>query len=125
VTDPVIQKRNRANKRRGSAFEVGLREFLKSSEFDVERIARKGKRDIGDLVLVDDIGHHWVIEAKDVARNELSKWVAEAAVEADHYAEHARIDRGLVHWVVVWKRRGQPLGKAYVITDLNEWVMGL
>jgi len=120
-----IARRNRSNKRRGAAWEVALREYLKSHKFFVERIARKGSKDIGDLVLVDDFDCHWVVEAKDVARPEWSKWCAEAIVEADHYAEHAGVDRSMVHWVVIWKRRKGGVGKAYVVSELDEWVRSL
>lgn len=120
-----LSKRNRANKRRGSGWEVLLRTFIKGQGFFVERIARKGKKDIGDLVVIDDFGDHWIIEAKDVSTPKLSQWCAEAAAEADHYAEHAGIPRERVHWVVVWKRRQHGVERSYVVTELGEWAASL
>lgn len=120
-----IARRNRGNKRRGSAWETLLRTFLVEQGLDAERVARKGSSDIGDIVIRLEDGHHIVIEAKDVARYDFAQWVAEAEVEAHNYAQHRRINEDFVHPVVIYKRRRHGVEKAYVVMELGAWVNSL
>lgn len=119
--DPGITKRNRASKRRGSHWEVTVRNWLVAAGITAVRIARRGRRDIGDVVAITEDGHHFVIECKDVARADWANWCAQAELEAKQYAEYNDLDEDLVHWVVIWKRRRQTPDKAYVITSLEQW----
>lgn len=119
--DPGITKRNRASKRRGSHWEVTVRNYLSSLGINAVRIARRGSKDIGDVVAITADGHHFVIECKDVARAEWSGWCEEAEREAAAYAEHMGLDMEYVHWVVIHKRRRLGVEKAYVVTSLGEW----
>lgn len=115
-------KRNRANKRRGAAWESALRNYLVDQGLDAERVARKGSQDIGDVAVRMDDGHEFVIEAKDTTRPDLAGWLREAEVEARQYAQHRRISPDLVHPVVVFKRRSSGVDKAYVVMELGRWV---
>jgi len=123
--DPGITKRNRASKRRGTSFEVLVRNFLSSMGLNAVRIARRGKEDIGDVVVITDDGHHWIIECKDVAKANWSGWIGEAEREAAAYAKHMGLDEECVHWVVIHKRRQKGVEHAYVVTSMAEWVRSL
>lgn len=123
--DPRITKRNRASKRRGSHWEVTVRNWLVAAGITAVRIARRGRRDIGDVVAITEDGHHFVIECKDVARADWANWCAQAELEAKQYAEYNDLDEDLVHWVVIWKRRRYTPDKAYVITSLEQWATTL
>ena len=123
--DSGLSKRNRGNKRRGAHWEVTIREYLLKLGLKVQRLTRNGSKDIGDLVVFTDNGHHYIIEAKDVSTSSLAQWCSEAEVEADNYAQLNRLDRGWVHWIVVWKRRRHGVERAYVMTSLEEWAAGL
>lgn len=120
-----LSKRNRANKRRGAAWEVAIRNFLFDAGLKAERVARKGANDIGDVAVEMDDGHTFVIEAKDTVRPELAQWIREAQVEADNYARHKHISPDFVHPVVIYKRRQNGVERAYVVMELGDWVDSL
>ena len=108
------------NKQRGSAFESALAKYLRERGHDAERLALRGNRDEGDLVLRLPTGDRFVIEAKATARIDLAGWVAQAEAEVKNYGEH----RGIMPagFAVVYKRRGYGIGQSYVIMPLDEWI---
>lgn len=122
MTDPNIRRRNRANKRKGTAWETAIRNYLTEAGLDAERVAKKGSSDIGDVVVRLDDGHHMLIEAKDTIRPQLSEWLREAEVEAENYARHRRVNVEYVHPVVIYKRRSHGVDKAYVVMELKRWM---
>lgn len=111
-----------ANKRKGTQWEVDLRDRLRGDGFDVERLALSGAQDEGDLVL--KLGPLWsdtfIIEAKNAGRMDLAGWIAEAQTEAINYADHRGIS--VPHWVVAHKRRGKGVGESYVTMTMSEWL---
>ncbi len=118
-------KRNRANKRRGSAWEVSIRNYLIDQGFDAERLPKNGSTDLGDVSVRMEDEHTFIVEAKDTVRPELSIWLREAGVEADNYAKHKRKGREFIHPVVIYKRRNHGVEQAYVVMELGEWLDSL
>ena len=109
------------SKRKGSAWETDLRAYLIDSGFDTVRNTTNGANDIGDLATRVN-GKHYVIEAKATKTLDLSGFLAEAFVEADNYATLNRLDRSIVHPLVVVKRRNHGVNRAYVVQELGEWL---
>jgi len=100
--------RNRASARKaGTAWESAIVDYLRVSGWpDVERRARTGARDQGDIAGLSP----FCIEAKSCARADLAAWVAEAKAEA----VNARVPFG-VAWA---KRKGKASpADGYVVMD--------
>ena len=96
------------SKRKGTAWETKIVDYLKDNGWDARRKPQTGTADEGDIS-IEEID--WlVIEAKAAKSHELAAWVDEANVEAEN--AHARIG-------VVWaKRRGRTsAGGGYVVMD--------
>jgi Holliday junction resolvase len=109
------------SKRKGSAWETDLRTYLIDCGFDTVRNTTNGANDIGDLAVRVN-GRHYVIEAKATKTLDLSGFLAEAEVEQQNYAALNRLDPGLVHPLVVVKRRNHGVSRAYVVQELGEWL---
>jgi hypothetical protein len=94
-----------ANKARGTKWESAIVAFLRDKGFTyAERRALSGANDMGDLTGIPGV----VVEAKHVARTDLSGWLDEAEQERTN----AKADVGVV-WM---KRRGYTSpGRAYVV----------
>lgn len=103
--------------RRGPLWETKLLDHLRGHGFDVERLRLTGREDEGDLVIKD--GGVVIIEAKDDKTFNISGWLREAAAEAVNYARHRSIDASCVTPVVVVKRRNYPVGRAYLVMELD------
>lgn len=124
-----VTRRNRSNKRKGAAFEIGLETYLKQAGWNAVRVARKGRRDEGDVHILGQGASSWedgliLLEAKNAERLSLPVWLEQARVEAEH-VEARRDEDFKVHPVVVAKRRGKPIGQSYVIQELDtflEWL---
>jgi hypothetical protein len=102
--------RSRASaKAAGTRFETAIARVLAEHLNDdrIERRARHGGKDRGDVAGVRVHGQRVVLELKDCARQDLPGWVREAHLEAGN-------DDALVG-VVVHKRRG-------VGDPLDQWV---
>lgn len=95
-------RRNRKSaKKAGSSFERTVANFLAAVLNDdrIDRRVKTGAKDCGDIAGVRTIrGARVVLEAKNVARMDLSGWLREAAVEA------ANDDAAIA--AVIHKRRG-------------------
>lgn len=109
------------SKRKGSAWEVAIRDYLIDLGYRVNRHSANGVNDIGDLA-VDHAGHFYVIEAKATKTLDLSGFLKEAAREAAAWAALNKVDPDKVHALVVVKRRNHGVGKAYVVQEFEEWV---
>lgn len=109
------------SKRKGSDWEVALRDYALDNGIDITRLSANGSRDMGDLAIRLG-GKHYVVEAKAAKSLDLATWVTEAAVEADNYATLNRLDRALAVPIVVVKRRMAGVGKAYVVQELDWWL---
>ncbi|MEU6582834.1 hypothetical protein [Nocardia sp. NPDC046763] len=102
--------RSRASaKKAGTTFETAIARALAAALGDdrIERRARTGAADRGDIAGIRIHGQRVVIECKNVARMDLPGWTREAAVEAGN-------DDALVG-LVVHKRHG-------VGDPLDQWV---
>lgn len=104
--------------RKGPRFETELLNGLRQSGLDVERLRLAGKLDEGDLV-IKDLGHVYVVEAKATARIDLPGYIAEAKAEAINYAAARGVNYDSVTPIVIVKRRGRGLLDAYVVTDVR------
>lgn len=121
MVDPVIRKRNRANKRNGATYEIQLVAWLRSLGHRAERRSKAGSRDEGDVAL--EIGEYvYCIEAKNVAKVTLPEFLAQAHVQANHYAENRSMDRERVIPLVVIKRRLHGIEKSYVVQELDAFL---
>lgn len=94
------------SKRKGTAFESLVRDFLNSQGFEVERRALHGAADKGDLLGIRD----WVLECKATKQIDLAGAVDEARAEA----ANARA----AYYAVITKRRRQSVSRAYVTLEL-------
>lgn len=121
MTDPVIRKRNRANKRKGAMYEVALVKYWRDAGWQADRISKKGRGDEGDVAVTLDQYEPEVllIEAKDEARHNFSGYLAEAEAEALHYKNNREPQQVLVHPIAVVKRRGKPVNESYVVMTLD------
>ena len=101
-----------ASKQRGTKWETAIVAFLRDKGFThAERRALSGSFDKGDLTGIPGL----VVEAKHVARTDLSGWLDEAEQERDN----AKADVGVV-WM---KRRGYTSpGRAYVVMSGDDLV---
>ncbi|MFG2850891.1 hypothetical protein ACGFZ9_09495 [Streptomyces mirabilis] len=112
--------RNRANKRKGAAWETELLTGLRSAGEDTERLRLTGAEDEGDLVIREGDGLFTVIEAKN-AKFEPGPFVDEAERERLNFAKHRGIDPRQVESVVVVKRRGKGWRKAFVLSTVEAY----
>ncbi len=94
-----------AQRDKGTRWESAIVAYLRGEGFPyAERRGLSGAKDRGDLTGIPGV----IVEAKSVARLDLSGWLDEAERERDN----ARADIGVV-WI---KRRGyQSPGRAYVL----------
>jgi len=94
--------RNRASaKKAGSRFETLVATYLAEALSDdrIERRARTGAKDRGDIAGVRHMGARVVVECKDCARPALAQWAAEAEIE--------RGNDDAVAGLIVHKRHGR------------------
>ena len=108
-TMPPISRSRRSDKTAGTRFETAIAAALAQALDDdrIERRARNGAKDRGDVSGVRVHGQRVVIEVKDCTRLALPEWTREAQIEAGH-------DDALVG-LVVHKRRG-------VADPMAQWV---
>ncbi|WNV90332.1 hypothetical protein [Umezawaea sp. Da 62-37] len=117
-----IAKRNAANRRRGAQWQSDLRNGLRESGLDVERLVLTGKEDEGDLVVRDFAkpGDFVVIEAK-AGQLHVTDFVRQALAEGGHFAAHRSLDRARVASIAVVKRRGMNWKDALVLTTVGDY----
>jgi|TARA_B100001094_G_scaffold242711_1_gene238784 Holliday junction resolvase len=110
------------NKAKGSRFENLLEVWLIAAGYIAQRLARAGKKDVGDLHIRLTDGTFLVIEAKAAKSMKLPEWLKEAAVEAENHEEKYGAES---YGVVVSKCRGKGADQAYAIfrlVDLLEFL---
>lgn len=108
------------NGRKGSGWEIAVRDFFRGLDLWIERLTKAGKHDEGDLVTII-AGKTYIFELKNVQRMDLPKFWAEAQVEAVNYAKARNLKEVPLSYVIV-KRRNASVDKAWVIQDLNQWI---
>jgi hypothetical protein len=102
----------------GTQFESELVRGFRSFGLDAERLRQSGRLDCGDVV-VKDLGHTYVIEAKNRQQLNIPGAVDEAMVEVRNYAAARGLDVGSLTPVAIIKRRGKGFLDAYVVTDVR------
>lgn len=105
--------RSRASARQaGTRFETEQAAYLTEAlGYDVERRARNGAKDRGDLAGVRDrIGARVVVECKNTTRTDLPGWLREA--------EKERVNDSAAYGVAMFKKHGSGKpGEQYVVMD--------
>lgn len=112
---------NQRNRRRGSQFEMDVLRYARETGLEAERLRLAGRNDEGD-VAVWDVGCVYLFEVKAAAKFDLSGWMAEAKREALNYAKARNVDPTTVMPAVVIKRRNHGVDKAFVVTELAEFL---
>lgn len=115
----------KSHKQRGSRHETELTEYARGLGYDAERLARRGSKDEGDVVIRKnflgfDIG---IIEAKAPGASgkiDLSGWSKEAQVEAKNYAEARGINPKDILPAVAIKARGKSIADTYLVLRLGD-----
>ena len=115
----------KSHKARGATYETDIKDYFRGLGYDAERLARRGSKDEGDVVVRSDfigatIG---ILECKAPGAGNainLSGWAKEAAVEARNYAEARNIDISDVLPAVVIKARGKAIADSYLVLRLGD-----
>lgn len=117
-----VTARNKANKRRGTAWESAIRDGIREMGLDAERLRLSGKEDEGDLVISDDTGFasKIIVEAKSGAMHP-AEFVREAITEARNYERHRKLLPGTTSGIAIVKQRGKGVLDAYVLTTVREF----
>lgn len=108
------------NKAKGTSFEKDVAFFLaqKLDDDRIERRARNGSKDRGDIGSVRFRGERVVLECKNTTTLALPQWLREAEIEAGN--------DDAPHFAVVHKRRGvgpAQMGETYVTLTLNQFAL--
>ena len=114
----------KSHKARGASFETDIRDWFRANGYDAERLARRGSKDEGDIVVRSDFfGSIGILEAKAPGAGnkiDLSGWQAESKVEAKNYAEARDIKISDVLPAVVIKARGKSIADSYLVLRLGD-----
>ena len=114
----------KSHKARGATYETQLKDYFRGLGYDAERLARRGSKDEGDIVVRSDfLGSIGILEAKAPGAGnkiDLSGWTKEAQVEAINYAEARDIDINAILPAVVIKARGKSVGDSYLVLRLDD-----
>lgn len=99
------------SKRKGTAFEVSVRDYLYEHGIRAYRPAPAGIRDEGDIHVPD-----WdaILECKATKGLDLAGATLEAQIEASH----AKARYG----IAIFKRRQANVSKSYVVLELDQFV---
>lgn len=108
------------NKAKGAKWEVDVAKFIRSLGHFVERLAKAGSKDEGDLVAII-AGQTYILELKNRKKIDLPTFWDEAQVEATNYAKARGLEQTPPAFVIV-KRRSHSVNKAWVIQDLESWL---
>lgn len=115
----------KSHKARGATYETDIKDYFRGLGYDAERLARRGSKDEGDVVVRSDfigatIG---ILECKAPGAGNainLSGWQAESIVEAKNYAEARNIDISDILPAVVIKARGKAIADSYLVLRLGD-----
>lgn len=115
----------KSHKARGTGYEVDIKDYFRNLGYDAERLARRGSKDEGDVVVrADFLGANiGILECKAPGAGNaisLSGWSKEAQVEAKNYSEARAIDREKVLPAVVIKARGKSIADSYLVLRLGD-----
>ena len=115
----------KSHKARGATFETDIKDYFRQLGYDAERLARRGSKDEGDVVIRTgfinaSIG---ILECKAPGAGnaiDLSGWSREAQTEAKNYSEARQIEEASVLPAVVIKARGKSIADAYLVFRLGD-----
>ena len=115
----------KSHKARGAGYEVDITKYFRGLRYDAERLARRGSKDEGDVVVRKDFigGTIGILECKAPGAGNsisLSGWSKEAQVEADNYAEARGLDRESILPAIVIKARGKSIADSYLVLRLGD-----
>jgi Holliday junction resolvase len=115
----------KSHKARGAGYEIDITKEFRRLGYDAERLARRGSKDEGDVVIRSDFigGTIGILECKAPGasnRIDLSGWTKEAQIEADNYAEARGLDRSAILPAVVIKARGKSIQDSYLVLRLGD-----
>jgi len=108
------------NKVKGTKFEVDVAKYLRILGYFVERLAKAGSKDEGDLVAIV-AGQTYILELKNRNKIDLPAFWEEVQVEAKNYAKARGLPSVPPAFVIV-KRRSHSVSKAWVVQDLESWL---
>lgn len=109
-----------ANKRKGSAWERDLEDYLNEMGLDARRLPRAGSKDIGDISirtkLFDLVG-----ECKNVrnAWAAMKDFLRQAFTEADNYSQ--KYDKPTIGFVATKTRQAGP-GEGRIVMTVDEFI---
>ena len=112
---------SRYNKVKGSKFETDVMKFLRGLGHFAERLAKAGASDEGDIVCII-AGQTYILECKNRKAMNLPQFWDEAKTEAKNYAKARGLTLPPPAFVIV-KRRQHGIEKAWVIQDLDQWII--
>lgn len=107
-------------KAKGTKFEVGVLNYLRSLGHFAERLTQSGKNDQGDIVTIV-AGNTYIFECKAHKSLDLPEFWRQACAEAENYAKARGLDYTPPAFVVA-KRRNASIEDAWVITSLEKWI---
>lgn len=115
----------KSHKARGATYETDIKDYFRGLGYDAERLARRGSKDEGDVVVRADFinASIGILECKAPGAGnaiDLSGWTKEAQVEATHYAQARGKKRDEVIAAVVIKARGKSIDNAYLVLRLGD-----
>jgi Holliday junction resolvase len=113
-------KMSNPNKRKGSAFESAILQWLRGKGLLAEKLALAGTNDEGDIVCFVS-GQPYVLELKNRAKLELPQFWKEATTEAVNYAKARNLKVVPPAYVIV-KRRNAGIEQSWVIQTLEQWI---
>ena len=101
----------KSHKARGATFETDIKDYFRGLGYDAERLARRGSKDEGDVVVRADFinASIGILECKAPGAGnaiDLSGWTKEAQTEAANYSEARALEKELGLPAVVIKARG-------------------
>lgn len=96
------------SKRRGNTWEARIVSYLRSVGVSAQRVRGEGTGDRGDIHT-----RTTAIQAKDTRSHDLAEALDQAVAQAD---------RARLRPLVVLRRRGHPVSRAYAVMPLEEWV---
>ena len=115
----------KSHKARGATFETDIKDYFRGLGYDAERLARRGSKDEGDVVVRADFinASIGILECKAPGAGNainLSGWAKEAQTEAANYAEARALGKELVLPAVVIKARGKSIADSYLVLRLGD-----
>jgi hypothetical protein len=86
------------SKDQGTRFQTLLKKRFKEAGFQVTVLGEEGLNDIGDLLVIDEFGDHWVIEARHRENMSPHRALLAAVRKAEKFTD------AVVSTALIWKR---------------------